>query len=454
MKKFGRLTVMLSMLLTVTLTLSACGGSSPTSTPVSPTATSAAAITPTSAAMASPTAMTVMTPTAMMPTTSTVMPAMTMTMTSMPVMTPTASMMMTGTQMMSTPGMSGTQTTSGTTSMALTPMPTPPPLVVDKSKMSNTLYIYNWGDYLDQDLVKQFTAQYGVQVQQDSYGSNEEMIQKLVAGGGGYDIVVPSDYAVAQMVKKGLLDTIDFSVIPNYANIGAAYEHTYFDPNDQYSIPYFWGTTGIAYDSAHVSPAPDSWSVMFDPKYSGEIAMLDDEREVPGAALKLLGYSLNTTDTNQLKQAEQKLVAQKPLVKAYDATNLDNMKKGEVWLAQMYVGDAQRAIAERPSIKYIIPKEGATLWQDNISIPKGAPHKYTAEVFINFLLDAKNAAANANSIEYPTPDLAALPYINPTDLNNPILYPPANILGKLERIQDLGDQTQLYTRLYEQVKNQ
>ncbi len=402
-------------------------------------------------------------------------------------MTPTAGMMMTGTQMISTPGMtisgtqtmgatatagmtmsgtqtigatatagmtmSGTQTTSGTTSMAMTPMPTPPPLVVDKSKMSNTLYIYNWGDYLDQDLVKQFTAQYGVQVQQDSYGSNEEMIQKLVAGGGGYDIVVPSDYAVAQMVKKGLLDTIDFSVIPNYANVGEAYMHTYFDPNDQYSIPYFWGTTGIAYDSAHISSAPDSWAVMFDPKYKGEIAMLDDEREVPGAALKLLGYSLNTTDTNQLKAAEQKLIDQKPLVKAYDATNLDNMKKGEVWLAQMYVGDAQRAQAERPTIKYIIPKEGATLWQDNISIPKGAPHKYTAEVFINFMLDAKNAAANANNIQYPTPDQAALAYITPTDLSNPILYPPADIIAKLERIQDLGDQTQLYTRLYEEVKN-
>ncbi|PZS01057.1 MAG: spermidine/putrescine ABC transporter substrate-binding protein, partial [Candidatus Chloroheliales bacterium] len=338
-------------------------------------------------------------------------------------------------------------------SMAMTPMPTPPPLAVDKSKLDKTLYIYNWGDYLDQDLVKQFTAQYGVQVQQDSYGSNEEMIQKLVAGGGGYDIVVPSDYAVAQMVKKGLLDKIDFNNIPNYANIGEVYKHTYFDPNDQYSVPYFWGTTGIAYDSAHVSPAPDSWAVMFDPKYKGEIAMLDDEREVPGAALKLLGYSLNTTDTNQLQQAEQKLIEQKSLVKAYDATNLDNMKKGEVWLAQMYVGDAQRAAAERPSVKYIIPKEGATLWQDNISIPKGAPHKYTAEVFINFLLDAHNAAKNADTVEYPTPNLAALPYINPADLSNPILYPPSNIISKLERVRDLGDQTQLYTRLYEEVKN-
>lgn len=450
MNKFGRLTGILSMLLTITLVLSGCGGGG-TNTPV-PTNTTAsgAATTPTSAAMASPTAMTVMTPTAMS----------TMTMTAMPVMTPTAMMSSTMGSMTPTAGMTmtGTATMSGTgtttnTSMVGTPMPTPPPLVVDKSKLDKTLYIYNWGDYLDPDLVKQFSDEYGVQVQQDSYGSNEEMIQKLVAGGGGYDIVVPSDYAVAQMIKKGLLDTIDFSVIPNYANIGEQFKHTYFDPTDQYSVPYFWGTTGIAYDSSKISPAPDSWAVMFDPKYSGEIAMLDDEREVPGAALKLLGYSLNTTDTNQLQQAEQKLIEQKPLVKAYDATNLDNMKKGEVWLAQMYVGDAQRAQTERPSIQYIIPKEGATLWQDNISIPKGAPHKYTAEVFINFMLDAHNAATNANTVEYPTPDLAAKQYINPADLNNPILYPPDNIMGKLERIQDLGDNTQLYTRLYEEVKN-
>jgi spermidine/putrescine-binding protein len=220
-------------------------------------------------------------------------------------------------------------------------------------------------------------------------------------------------------------------------------------------MPWKWGTSGFAYDSDKVSPAPDSWAVMWDPKYSGQISMLNDVREVPAAAAHLLGLSENTTNADDLAKIKAKMLEQKPLVKAYTSdTNRDLLASGEVVLAQIYTGDALKVAETKPSIKYVIPKEGCTIWQDNLAIPTSAPNKYTAHVFLNFLMDPAIEAENAEFIQYATPNKAAHALLPPDMLNSPALNPTDAVRQKLEWIQDLGDQIELYDRMFTELKSQ
>lgn len=332
---------------------------------------------------------------------------------------------------------------------APTAVPTPDKpkeLVVDKAKLSKQLNVYTWSGYFSDDLVKAFEKEYGLKVKIDTYEENEEMYAKFKAGGNpGYDIIVPSDYMVAKMIKDGLADKIDFNNVPNIANIDPAFRKMNFDPTGEYSIAHFWGTTGFAYDTAKVKRELTSWKDILEPEkdIQGRIAMINDTREALSAALRLKGFSANTGDAKAITQAKDVLIAQKKFVKAYQASpeNSKLLVAGQVWVAHIYTGDAIQAIAEKPTIKYVIPDDVSTVFVDNAMIPKGAKNKYTAEVFLNYFLDAKNAGANANTSGFPSPNAAALKgsFIDKAMASNAAMYPDMQKMAKkleLLQIQD------------------
>ncbi|MDM8528724.1 spermidine/putrescine ABC transporter substrate-binding protein [Anaerolineales bacterium HSG24] len=288
----------------------------------------------------------------------------------------------------------------------------------DSSKLADTLNFFNWGDYMDEEIMTQFEAECGVKVVQDIFSSNEDMIAKVQAGNSGYDLVVPSDYTVAVMVKGGLLAEIDQSNIPNISNLNPALMGLYYDPDNKYSLPYQWGTTGIAYNvTAFPDGPPDSWAVLFDPEQvcqnSGFVSMLDDERETIGAVLNYLGYSYNDTDPAHHEEAKQILLAQKDCLASYDSDNYNQALAGEeIVLAHAWSGGAALGRDENENIAFVIPKEGGAIWQENLAIPVDAPNKYTAEVFINYMLDPEIGGQLSNYTYYFTPNQASEEFLD------------------------------------------
>jgi spermidine/putrescine transport system substrate-binding protein len=291
-------------------------------------------------------------------------------------------------------------------------------LPVDKSKLAKELHLFIWTDYLDPSIKEDFEKEYGVKIVEDNYDANEEMLPKVRAGNSGYDIVAPSDYAVQSLIKDDLIEPLDKSLLPNLANLNPDNINLYYDKDTKYSVPYFWGTTGIAYNKKFFSTPPDSWATLFDPaqleKIKGKFTMLDDPRESPGAALVYRGKSINDTDKADLDAAQQLLVEQKPFVSAYDSANVNlKLATEEIVAAHAWSGATAQAIngigdkPGNPNIAFVIPKEGGTIWQDNLTVLKESPNKYTAFVFINFLLRPDIAARNADYVLYLTPNKAA-----------------------------------------------
>jgi spermidine/putrescine transport system substrate-binding protein len=324
----------------------------------------------------------------------------------------------------------------------------------DKSQLADEIFLYNWSDYLDPAIKDQFEQECGVKVTETNFDSNETMLATLQAGGADYDIIVPSDYMVQIMISEGLLMELDYNVISNIKNIDEVNLHTFFDPEQKYTMPYFWGTSGFAVNTDVVKDYTDSWSMLFDPNspYCGQISMLDDERETPGAALMYLGYSINDTDPAHLEEAKNLLIEQSKCVKTYDSeTNGDLIVSGETVLAHIWTGAALVAKSENDNIEYVIPKEGCTIWQDNLAIPVGAPNPYTAMVFINYLHDPEIAAQNAEWNLYATPNKAAKELLDPSLLGETI-YPPAEAYPQLQWIEDVGDATELYDRIWTEFK--
>ncbi|MBX7214611.1 MAG: spermidine/putrescine ABC transporter substrate-binding protein [Thermoflexales bacterium] len=326
------------------------------------------------------------------------------------------------------------------------PKPTTAPPCGDKTKLSKSISMYNWSDYIADDILTAFEKECGVQVNIDNYDDNESMFAKFQAGGNpGYDIIVPSDYMVEKMIAAGLLLKIDYANVPNIGNIDPSHRNLYFDPKSEYSVAYFWGTTGIAYDTAKVKRDITSWKDLLEPAadIKGKIGMLMDQREALGAALRLKGYSANSTDAKQIDEAKNLLIAQKKDVKGYYSSvdNRANLVSGDVVIAMMYTGDAINAAAEKPTIKYVIPTDVSTVWQDNLAIPKGAKNKYTAEVFINYLLRADMAAKNANDRKFPTPNAEAIKQglIDKDLMGNKAIYPDVAALGKKLEFLVRGD---------------
>lgn len=314
------------------------------------------------------------------------------------------------------------------------------------------LHIFTWASYVIDDIREGFEEEYGVKVFIDTYASNEDLLAKLLAGATGYDIIMPSDYMVSILIKQNLLAELDRENIPNFQNIGPLFLNKYFDPENRYSVPYTFGTAGIAYDSAVISSAPESWNVLWDPQYRNRFSMLDDQREALGAALKMLGYSYNTTDQKELEAAKEKLIEQKPLVKQYNSETEELLIAGDVIMAHCWNGDAFRAAETRSTIRYTIPKEGSSQFIDTLCIPKSAPNQELAEAFINYLLRPEINAKIADFTKYGTCVPAAKEYLPERLRQHKFIYPEKEVMESLEWLKDVGDFTRHYNRAWEEIK--
>src|SRR5437667_3847483 len=316
-----------------------------------------------------------------------------------------------------------------------------------------TLHLFTWSDYTEETAAKEFEQKFGIKVVTDTFGSNEELLAKMQGGASGYDLTVPSDYMVSIMIKQGLLAEIDPSKIPNLAQVYKHLKGLYYDPKNTYSVPYLWGTTGIGYNSDVVQTPSESWQALFDERSKGKISLLNDEREVFAMALRTEGFSINSTDPKQVAAAKVRLMTQKPLVKTYTSENYDQLLvSGEVALAHGWSGTVLRAADERPSIKYVIPKEGGTIWQDNLCVLKSSAHKDEAMAFINFLLEPQVAALITSKVKYASASEEARLFVPKEIAQNPAIYPPASVVARLEWIKDVGEAIKLYDRAWTELK--
>lgn len=329
----------------------------------------------------------------------------------------------------------------------------------DPSQLADEIFLYTWVEYIDPAIKEQFEAECGVKVTETNFASNEELLATLQAGGANYDIIVPSDYMVQTMIAEGMLMELDFSIITNIQHMDPLNVNQYFDPEQKYTVPWFWGTSGFAVDTNVVTEYTNSWSMMFDPNspYCGRISMLDDTRETIGAALMYLGYSINDVDPAHLEEAKNLLIEQSKCVKAYDSQNNDDLIiTGETVLGHIWTGDAILAglpdAGGREGIVYVIPQEGCTIWQDNMAVPVNAPNPYTAMVFINYTQYPEIAAQNAEFVGYGSPNAAAKEFIDPEVLANEGIYPPPEVAARLQWIEDVGDAVELYDRIWTEFK--
>lgn len=334
-----------------------------------------------------------------------------------------------------------------------------PALVQPTSKELN---LYAWTDYVPQQMLDDFTAKFGIKVNYDTYSSNEEMLAKLQAGASGYDVVVPSDYTVAIMIKQDMFEPLDMSQIPNFANVDPRFTNQYYDPGNKYTVPYQWGTTALAYEKTKVPFEPTKWADLWDPRYKNHLVMLDDSREVPGMALQVLGFDKNSTDPQQLDQAKQKLLELKPNILLFNSDDPEkSLITGEAWAGLVYNGNAALGHNEDPNIAYICPAEGCGLWFDNLGIPKGAPHADAAMAFLNFVLDPQESILITKEFPYSNPNAAALEYLKTNDAAAYEAYmgysatnPSADFLKNAVMVRDVGDATALYDQLWTDFKGQ
>lgn len=328
----------------------------------------------------------------------------------------------------------------------------------EQSSDSRQLNIYSWPDYIQPEAIPEFEKRYGVEVVYDTVSSNEGLIAKLQAGAGNYDIIVPSNYAVTKLRKLGLLTQIDRQRLKNFCNLMEKFQHTdaRADSNAAYSVPYTFGTTGIGFDSSLFrSPReyPQDWDVFWDKRFKGRITLLEDPRESLGMALKRRGHSFNTVDDELVQQACDDLKVQKQLVMCYTSDQvIVCLSSGDSHLSLAFSGDAQQAARENKSVKYLIPRSGASMWVDNLAIPAGAPHLDLAYLWIDFILEAQVSAALSNHTLYATPNAAALKYVDAQLKENKELYPPESILARCEEIDDIGNHIFLYDRQWSELK--
>ena len=336
---------------------------------------------------------------------------------------------------------------------------TAPAASSDSVKLPEEIVMFNWTDYIDPDLYGEFEEASGIRVIEDNYSSNEELLAKLQGGSAGYAVIVPSDYTVGIMIEEGLLAKQDHANIPNLSNLADRFTQVPYDPGSVYCVPYMWGTTGFGYDSTKVDP-PASWSVFFEPDPNsdiyGRVTMLDDPRESFAAALAYLGYDINTTDEAQLNEAKDALIRAKAQLAGYDSdTYEDLVASGENLLAHGWNGDFLLAMEDNENIAYVTPKEGGVVFVDNLCIPASATpeQKLAGEMLINFLLEPEVAARNSEFIYYASPNKAAEAFLPEDFLNDTSIYPPAEVLDKLQYLEPVGEAESIYQRLWDEVKS-
>ncbi|GCF94454.1 spermidine/putrescine ABC transporter substrate-binding protein [Enterococcus florum] len=320
---------------------------------------------------------------------------------------------------------------------------------------SNVLNIYNWGDYIDPELLKQFEEEYGYKVNYETFDSNEAMEAKIKQGGTSYDIAIPSEYMIQKMKKEELLLPLDHKKIKGLNNIDERFLDQDFDKNNQYSIPYFWGTLGIVYNDKFVDGEKiRHWEDLWRPELANNIMLIDGAREVMGLSLTTFGNSINSKNRQQLNQAVEKLNQLTPNVKAIVADEIKMyMANEESAVAVTFSGEAADMMGQNEHLHYVIPPEGSNLWFDNIVIPKTSANQEGAYDFINFMLRPESAKANAEYIGYSTPNKKALEMLPKEISGDKQFYPDNETISHLEVYKDLGPEyLQIYNDLYLEFK--
>lgn len=312
----------------------------------------------------------------------------------------------------------------------------------DDKNYIGDLYVYNWGEYIDPEVIELFEEETGYKVHYEEFETNEEMYAIIAKGARTYDVVCPSDYMIEKMIQNNLLLEVDYNNVPNISNIGSQYMASAegFDPDNKYCVPYTWGTVGIMYNKTMVDEPVNSWSILFDKKYEGQILMQASVRDAYCVALSYLGYSINTLNEKELKEATDLLVSQKPIVQAYVVDQVrDKMIKDAAALGVIYSGEAIFMQRENPNLEYVVPDEGSNVWIDGWVIPKDCQNKEAAEAWINFMCDPEIALKNFDYITYSTPNTAARELIEDDDIrNSQIAFPDEAVLSRCEVYNYLG----------------
>ncbi|MCS0789484.1 ABC transporter substrate-binding protein [Cytobacillus pseudoceanisediminis] len=310
----------------------------------------------------------------------------------------------------------------------------------------NTLTIFNWGDYIDADLVEKFEQETGIKVIYETFDSNEAMMTKIEQGGTAYDIAVPSEYAIEKMKEEDLLLPVDHSKIPNLKYIDQRFMDLPFDPGNEYSIPYFWGTVGILYNTDILGDKKiTSWNDLWDPELKNQILLIDGAREVMGMGLNSLHYSLNDKNREHLVEAKEKLDSLTPNIKAIVGDEIRMlMENDEAGIGVVWSGTAQELMWEKDNLEYVLPEEGSNLWFDNMVIPKTAKNPEAAHQFMNFILDPENAAQNTEYVGYSTPNKEALKYMDEETISDERFYPDEEMTARLEVYENLGKRMLAY----------
>ena len=326
------------------------------------------------------------------------------------------------------------------------------------AKDENTVYVYNWGEYIDPEVITMFEEETGIKVVYDEFETNEVMFPKVEAGASVYDVICPSDYMIQKMLDNDILAEINWDNVPNAkANIGAQYyeQSKSFDPENKYSVPYCWGTVGILYNKTMVNGPIDSWNVLWDEQYKDNILMQDSVRDAFMVSLKRNGHSMNSVNESELEAAKNELIAQKPLVQAYVVDQVrDKMIGDEAAIGVIYSGEAIFTQRENPNLEYAIPKEGTNVWIDSWVIPKNCQNKENAEKWIDFMCRPDIALLNFDYITYSTPNDAARELIEDEDIkNSTIAFPDLTQYNNLETFSYLGEEADLlYNNLWEEIK--
>lgn len=316
------------------------------------------------------------------------------------------------------------------------------------------LYVYNWGDYMDMDVVKEFEEEYNVKVIYQEFATNEDLYVKIKNSSEPMDVIFPSEYMLERMSNEGLLNELDFSKLDNFKYVDKDLTGISYDKENKYSVPFFWGTVGIIYNSEKYPEGLQKWADLWNEKYKKDMVLYYSQRDILMVALKKLGYSMNTSDEAQLEDAKNELIDQKPLVYAYLGDEIKDILIAEdANVGVVYSGDAGIVIEENPKYKYVLPKEGTNLWFDVAAIPKNARNVNRAHDFINFLLRPEIAARNAEYLQYATVESEAKKYLPESLVNNEALYPDRTNMTNFEIFEDPSQKLKLYDRIWTEFQS-
>ena len=323
------------------------------------------------------------------------------------------------------------------------------------SASAEELTVFNWFDYIDPAVIDLFEEETGITVKYVNFTTNEEMYTKLEAGAGTYDVIFPSEYMIERMIAHDMLEELDLSAMPNFANVMDRLKDPSYDPGNKYSVPYMWGTLGYLYNSEMVDEELTSWSALFDEKYAGNVIMMNSMRDSIGLALKYLGYSMNTRSEAELNEAKDLLIKQKQdkIQCGYllDETK-DKMVGGEAAIGVVYSGDAQYAIEKNENLVYVIPEEGSNIWVDGMCIPKGSKNVEGAMKFIDFMCREDVAAMNFDYIYYCSPIQAVVDGLDEEEAAQSTINPSEDVVSRCEYFNDVEDCMSLYENVWMEIR--